>query len=225
MKSFTPKCLTLRQQLQELDRPIIIGVAGDSGSGKTTYSNGIRRLLGTDIVETICLDGYHKEDREQRKISGKLPLDPEANRLDLLQEHLKSLRENQAVDVPIYNHGTGKFDPPQHLSPTPIIIVEGLHALYPEILPWLDFSIFVDPDHAVKWEWKWQRDIKRRGHKAEALKQEMIQREAAYKRWLDFQRINATVVIKIFPSQIHQLARHQFNGTLPEKLYKVELIF
>ena len=132
--------LSLRERLQQLRSPIIIGVAGDSGSGKTTYSNGIRRLLGTDLVETICTDGYHKEDREQRKKSGRLPLDPEANYLDLLATHLRTLKQNKDIEVPIYNHATGKLDPPVPFSPTPIVVVEGLHALYPEFLKWLDFT-------------------------------------------------------------------------------------
>ncbi len=65
--SVRPTCVTMRYRLQQRRAPIIIGVAGDSGSGKTTYCNGIRRLLGLDLVSTICTDGYHKEDREQRK--------------------------------------------------------------------------------------------------------------------------------------------------------------
>ncbi len=216
--------LNLRERLEQLSSPIIIGVAGDSGSGKTTYSNGIRRLLGTDLVETICTDGYHKEDREQRKKSGRLPLDPAANHLDLLADHLHSIKQNKAIGVPIYNHETGKLDPPVSFSPSPIVVVEGLHALYPEFLEWLDFTIYVDPNHDVKWEWKWERDIKRRGHKAEALEEEMTRRAAAYKRWIDFQKTGATVTIKIFPSQIEQMARHRLKGKLSENSYKVELI-
>lgn len=215
---------SLRDRLEQLKSPIIIGVAGDSGSGKTTYSNGIRRLLGTDLVETICTDGYHQEDREQRKISGRLPLDPQANHLDLLADHLRAIKQNQDIDVPIYNHETGKLDPPVPFSPTPIVVVEGLHALYPEFLEWLDFTIYVDPNHDVKWQWKWERDIKRRGHKAEALEAEMTRREAAYKRWIDFQKTGATVTIKIFPSQIEQMARHRLKRKLSENSYKVELI-
>ena len=216
--------LNLRKRLEQLSSPIIIGVAGDSGSGKTTYSNGIRRLLGTDLVETICTDGYHKEDRDQRKKSGRLPLDPAANHLDLLADHLRLLKQNKDIGVPIYNHETGKLDPPVSFSPSPIVVVEGLHALYPEFLEWLDFTIYVDPNHDVKWEWKWERDIKRRGHKAEALEEEMTRREAAYKRWIDFQKTGATVTIKIFPSQIEQMARQRLKGKLSENSYKVELI-
>lgn len=218
------QCATLRSQLQNWHSPIVIGVAGDSGSGKTTYSNGIRRLIGTDLVSTIAMDGYHKEDRQQRRLSGRLPLDPDANHLDLLHQHLQALKRGESVDVPIYNHATGKFDPPVPLYPSPIIIVEGLHALYPELLDQLDFKIYVDPDHEVKWEWKFERDVKKRGHRAETLTEEMLQREAAYKRWLDFQKTNATIVIKIAKSRLQDFARHQFTGNLPLNCYKVELI-
>jgi phosphoribulokinase len=217
-------CYTLRSQLQQLGKPIIVGVAGDSGSGKTTYSNGIRSLIGADLVNTIELDGYHQEDREQRKISGRLPLDPDVNRLDLIQEHLTELKQGKSVEIPVYNHKTGKFDRPKQLLPSPIIIVEGLHALYPELLPFLDFSIYVDPDHDVKWQWKYERDVKKRGHQAEALQTEMLQREAAYKRWIDFQKTSANVVIKIFTSRMKDFSRHQFTADLPANCYKVELI-
>ena len=219
-----PACESLRHQLKKLQSPILIGVAGDSGSGKTTFSNGICRLIGNDLVQTICTDGYHKEDREQRQKSGRLPLAPEANHLNLLDEHLKALKQGHSIDLPIYNHSTGKFDTPKTFTPTPIVIVEGLHALYPELSDTLDFRIFVDPDHTVKWAWKWERDVKRRGHKAETLESEMLQRMTAYKRWIDFQKINANVVIKIFPSQIHSWARQKFQGSLPENCYRIELI-
>ena len=222
--SLRPTCVTMRYRLQQQRSPIIIGISGDSGSGKTTYCNGIRRLLGLDLVSTICTDGYHKEDREQRKKSGRLPLDPDENYLNLLKEHLAALKEGKPVDIPIYNHATGKFDPPRPFSPTPIIVLEGLHALYPKLRPWLDFRIFVEPNDAIKWQWKWERDMKRRGHKAETLEQEMLQRMAAYKRWIDFQKMNANVMIKIGPCQIQQLAHQGFKGQLPHNCYRVELI-
>ncbi len=217
-------CSLLAHTLKQARSPIIIAVAGDSGSGKSTFSDGIRRLLGDDVVTTICTDGYHKENRTERQQSGRLPLDPAANHLDVLAEHLASLKQGQPIQLPLYNHATGEFDPPQAFTPTPIIVVEGLHVLYPEFLPWIDFSIYVDPDLAVKWEWKWARDVKRRGHKAEALESEMLHRLAAYKRWIDFQKTNANVVIKIFPSQIEQWARHRFSGSLPQSCYRMELI-
>ena len=203
---------------------MLIGIAGDSGSGKTTYSNGIRRLLGTDIVQTITMDGYHKENRAQRAISGILPLDPSANHLDLLKEHLTLLKQGKTADIHIYNHITGDFDPPVTFTPSPIIILEGLHALYPEFLPLLDFKIYVDPSREVKWEWKYNRDTNDRGHETEKLTEEMHKREMAYKRWIDFQKTDANIVIKINKSTISEMALYEPLFPQNSCNYKVTLI-
>jgi phosphoribulokinase len=224
MQPIELKQFNLREQLLQRRSPIMIGVAGDSGSGKTTYSSGIRRLIGEDIVDTIAMDGYHKENRDQRKLSGRLPLDPEANYLGLLREQLIQLKQGNSINVPIYNHATGLFDPAVIFEPKPIVIIEGLHALYPEFQDLLDFSIYVDPSHEIKWQWKFERDVKRRGHRAETLVEEMMKREAAYKRWLDFQKTSADVVIKISNSRLKDFSRHEFLGNLPNSYYKVELI-
>jgi phosphoribulokinase len=215
---------TIREALKQLKFPIIVGVAGDSGSGKTTFSNGIRRLIGSDLVSTICTDGYHKEDRDQRQQSGRLPLDPEANYLDLLAQHLADLKQGKTIEVPLYNHATGKFDPPEVFPPTPIIVVEGLHVLYPQFLPFLDFTLYVDPDRNVKWNWKWERDVKKRGHKAEVLEAEMLQREAAFVRWIDAQKIDANVVVQVGHSQLEGLLPTRFSETQSAKGYRVNLI-
>lgn len=217
-------CTLLHEMLQKTKVPFIIGITGDSGSGKTTFSDGIRRLLGASVVKTIQMDGYHKENRSQRSVSGRLPLDPDANHLSKLEEHLKQLKDGKSAQIPIYNHGTGDFDPSYTLEPSPIIILEGLHALYPQFIPLLDFTIFVDPDREVKWQWKFERDVKKRGHRAEQLEEEMLRREAAYKRWIDFQKTNADLVIKIFNSRMKDFARYDFINPLPERYYKVELI-
>jgi phosphoribulokinase len=214
----------LSSDIKKLKAPIIVGIAGDSGSGKTTFSSGIRKLLGTQIVQTVEMDGYHKENREERAKSGRSPLEPEANRFDLIKEHLEKLKNNQAVDVPIYNHETGLFDTTRHLEPSPVIIYEGLHALYPDFRKYVDFSIYVDPSRSIKWDWKKQRDIEKRGHDESALIREMLYREALYKRWIDFQKTNATIVVKILPSRITEYARYEFAGILCTESYRYELI-
>lgn len=219
-----PTCASFRNLLKELKQPVIIGIAGDSGSGKTTYTNRIEKLIGSDLVKTIAMDGYHKEDRDERSISGILPLDPNANHLDLLAHHLNQLKEGKVAYIPIYNHNTGQFDAPVALEPTPIVIIEGLHALYPELLSFLDFRIYVDPEYAIKWDWKYERDVNQRGHSSEALEKEMLKRAAAYKHWLEFQEINADIVIKLYYSQIADLAHPQYTRKSPAGCLKVELI-
>jgi len=217
--------LTLRTLLKRPGPPILIGVAGDSGSGKTTYTNGLRRMLGPDIVDTIAMDGYHKDDRKQRQRSGRLPLDPDANRLDLLKQHLEALKRGETVEIPIYNHHSGTFEAPCPFTAPPILVVEGLHALYPEFLPLLDFTVYVDPARDIKWRWKIARDLAYRGHGMDYLTEEMLKREAGYRRWIEFQKTDASVVIKIQTSRMKTLARNEYRGHVPDNCYHMELIF
>lgn len=214
----------LRALLRSAERPIIVAVAGDSGSGKTTYTSGIERLLGSDIVSTLTLDGYHKENRAQRRRSGRSPLDPRANHLRLVRDHIEAIRSGQPVEVPIYDHRTGCFEEPRLFRPAPVVVIEGLHALYPEFLPLLDFRLFVDSDHEVKWAWKFERDVRRRGYDPEEARQEMRHRESAYRRWIDFQKTNADVNIKIHPSELASLAVEEYKGQVPDTCYHMEVI-
>lgn len=210
--------------MKNAGQPFFVGVAGDSGSGKTVFAAGIRTLLGEKLVKMMEMDGYHKETRTKRAVSGKLPLDPAANHLDRLVSDLSLLKKGQPIELPVYNHQTGEFDKPVAFSPSPVIVLEGLHALYPEILPFLDLTIYVDPCREIKWQWKFKRDKEIRGHEGVRLEQEMLVREAAYKRWIDFQKTDADIVIKIFPSILKQFARYQLVDELPEYTYKVEMM-
>lgn len=214
----------LRTLLRQADRPILMAVAGDSGSGKTTHTHGIRRLLGSDMVSYVSLDGYHKEDRATRKASGRTPLDPRANDLKLIKAHLQALRAGAAVEIPIYNHRTGSFDPPRVIHPTPVVIVEGLHALYPNFLPYYDFTLFVDTDREVKWRWKFDRDVHERGYDPEEVKREMQQREIAYRRWIDFQKTHADVIVKVHESELGSLAAQEYESRLPDNCYHMEVL-
>ncbi|MCS4504566.1 Uridine kinase [wastewater metagenome] len=214
----------LRALLAAARRPVVVGVAGDSGSGKSTYAHGIRRLLGNEMVATLTLDGYHKEDRAARRRSGRSPLDPRANHLPRVREHLAALREWQPVEIPTYDHVSGRFGETQLFRPTPVIVVEGLHALYPEFLPLLDFRLFVDPEREVKRRWKLERDVHRRGYTPEEARAEMDRREAHYQRWIDFQKANADVIVRINESELSALAVDELQGQIPEHCHHMEII-
>jgi len=175
-----------------------IGVAGDSGSGKTTFTQGIRDIFGSDLVSTITLDDYHRLDREGRRREGLTPLDPAANRLDLLEQHLVMLRRGVPVEKPVYNHTTGTFDPPVIFRPKKILILEGLHTLFtPALRKYLDFTLFVDPDRDVKYDWKLRRDMAKRGYSQEAVLHEIAEREPAYEKYILPQKEYADAVIGI----------------------------
>lgn len=179
-----------------------IGVAGDSGSGKTTFTNAIRQIFGPELVSTITLDDYHKYDREERKRLGITPLHPDANNITQLENDVVQLKAGHPVSKPVYNHETGRFDPPVPFRPQKILILEGLHTLYsPRLRELMDFSIFVDPEQEVKYAWKRRRDIERRGYTSDQVTEEIERREKDYAAFIAPQRCSADAVIRIVPSK------------------------
>lgn len=187
-----------RDLISHSDAVFAIGVAGDSGSGKTTFTRAIREIVGADLVATVTLDDYHRYDRKERKSLGITPLVPEANNLDLLADHVRALKAGNTVMKPVYNHSDGTFDPPVPFGPARVLILEGLHTLFtPELRSLLDFSLFVDPDPAVKTLWKVRRDMQRRGYRRSEVLAEIEERKPDYERYIAPQRAYADVVIQI----------------------------
>jgi len=187
-----------RDLISRSDAVFVIGVAGDSGSGKTTFTRAIREIFGADLVATITLDDYHRYDRKERKNLGITPLVPEANNLDLLADQIRTLKRGNTVMKPVYNHSNGTFDPPVLFRPARVLILEGLHTLFtPELRSLLDFSLFVDPDPAVKTLWKVRRDMQRRGYSRNEVLAEMEERKPDYERYIAPQRAYADAVIGI----------------------------
>jgi phosphoribulokinase len=175
-----------------------LGVAGDSGSGKTTFTEGIRSIFGTDLVSTITLDDYHALDRNGRRKQGLTALNPKANNIDQLEKDLPLLRCGLPVEKPVYNHTTGTFNAPVIFYPRKILILEGLHTLYtPALRKYLDFTLFVDPSKEVKSDWKIRRDVRTRGYSRDAVLRKIIEREPDYERYIAPQKEFADAVIGI----------------------------
>ena len=100
-----------------MPRPVMLGIVGDSGSGKTTITRGLVRVLGEDQVTHFCTDDYHRYDRRQRAERNITPLDPECNHLDILEQHLAHLRRKEPIMKPVYQHSDGTFGPPDYFEP------------------------------------------------------------------------------------------------------------
>ena len=176
----------------------IIGVAGDSGSGKTTFTATVRHLFGDQLVSTITLDDYHRFDREERRLLDITPLAPEANDLETLERDLRALKKGTPVRKKVYNHTTGTFEGPVEFSPSRILILEGLHTLFtPALRGLIDFSLYVDPAPDVKREWKVKRDTGKRGYSEQEVMEEIRKRQADYSRYIAPQRECADAIIHI----------------------------
>ncbi len=213
---------SLMDRILESGRVFVFGVAGDSGSGKTTLSSGIKRILGEEMVASFSMDDYHSLDRQQRKELGITPLNPAANYLDLLADHLEALRKGEGIDKPVYDHSSGRIKGTVPFGPAPVIIIEGLHPFYTERLRNLiDFKIFVDPSRQVKRLWKMRRDVGDRGYDREQVMKEILQREPDYKLYVDIQKIYAEIVVKIQDSRLNPPL---FMAEPRLELYSVRLI-
>jgi phosphoribulokinase len=185
------------------DRVVLIGVAGDSGCGKSTFLRRLTDLFGEEFMTVICLDDYHSLDRKGRKEAGVTALDPRANNFDLMAEQIKALKSGQRIHKPIYNHETGEIDPPEWIEPNKVVVIEGLHPLYDErVRNLLDFSVYLDISDEVKIQWKIQRDMEERGHTYDDVIASINARKPDFSAYIEPQRQYADVVIQVLPTQL-----------------------
>ncbi len=93
---------------KRVEHPIILGIVGDSASGKSTLSAGVAQILGEEHCTVICTDDYHRFNRATRVAAGLSALDPRANHMDVLEQHLRLLRTGEASLKPVYDHARGR---------------------------------------------------------------------------------------------------------------------
>lgn len=153
---------------------LIIGIAGGTGSGKTTVARSVIDRLGSDKVTFISQDNYYKNlshlsmaERELINYDHPLAFD-----IELLAQNLLLLREGQTVYAPVYDftvHARSSNETTQ-LQPNNIVILEGLHVLSEEsIRKVLDIKVFVDTDPDVRILRRVLRDIEERGRTIQSV--------------------------------------------------------
>ncbi|RKP49986.1 uridine kinase [Cohnella endophytica] len=153
---------------------LIIGIAGGTGSGKTTVARSVIDRLGSDKVTFISQDNYYKDhshlsaaDRRAINYDHPLVFDNE-----LLVTHLKLLKAGQTALAPVYDFTTDSRSPSEtvELRPYNIVIIEGLHVLSDENLrEMLDIKVFVDTDPDVRILRRVLRDIEERGRTIQSV--------------------------------------------------------
>ena len=183
-----------------IPRPVILGVVGDSASGKTTITRGLVRILGEESVAHICTDDYHRYDRAQRSKLGITPLHPDCNHLDIIAQHLRHLRHGEPILKPVYRHQDGTFGPAEYVTPERFTIVEGLLGYYlPEMREVYDVRIFLAPPEELRRRWKVERDCSRRGYTTDQVLAELDRREADSEQFIRPQRRYADMTISFLP--------------------------
>lgn len=181
-------------------RPVMLAIAGDSAAGKTTLTKGLAEALGADRCTSICVDDYHRYDREERKTKPFTPLHPDCNHIDIMEQHLQLLALGRPILKPVYDHSTGTFTRPQYVMPREFVIVEGLHPLSTKLSrACFDVTVFLDPPEEIRREWKLQRDSTKRGYTPEQVCAELERREPESEAYIRPQRRHADIVVRFAP--------------------------
>ena len=158
--------------------PTIIGVAGGSGSGKTTVSMRILERLGAPPIAYIQHDSYYFDNSHVPVADrGRLNYDhPDSLDTPLLIQHLRALRAGQAVEIPLYDFTTHSRRPEtMRMDPAPLILVEGiLIFVEKELRELMDMRIFVDTDSDLRFIRRMQRDVHERGRSQESVVEQYL---------------------------------------------------
>jgi phosphoribulokinase len=208
------------------EKVVVIGVAADSGCGKSTFMRRLTKVFGgknpgplgggfgtpggwetntlvSDRTTVICLDDYHLNDRQGRKVSGLTALNVKEQKFELMAEQIAALKAGKSIAKPIYNHVNGTIDKAETVEPTPIVIIEGLHPLVDErVRKLLDFTIYLDISDEIKFAWKIQRDMAERGWTLEQVQADIEKRKPDFAAFVAPQMQYSDVVISVLPSTI-----------------------
>lgn len=160
-------------------KPVVIGVAGGSGSGKTTVVNEITRRLGPDEVAFIQHDSYYY-DRSHVPPDERVNINydhPDALETPLLIQHLSTLKDGREVEVPVYdftNHA--RTASTERVQPRSVVIVEGILILSDrDLRELMDIRVFVDTDADLRILRRIERDLTERGRSLSSVVQQYLQ--------------------------------------------------
>jgi len=208
--------------VKRTEHPIILGIVGDSASGKTTLSAGVAQILGADHCTVFCTDDYHRYERSYRAKHGLSALDPRANYIDIIEQHLRLLREGEPVLKPIYDHRNGTLGMAEYVKPKQFVIAEGLLGYTTRAMrDCYDVKIYLDPEEELRVKWKIHRDTTKRGYTLEEVQATLDKRKDVSVKHIHPQRTFADIVIRFQRpagangSDTQLDARHILRPTLP----------
>ena len=158
--------------------PIVIGVAGGSGSGKTTVVRRIVENLGDEHVTVLEHDRYYR-DRPDLRLEERAALNydhPDSLETDLMVAHVRALRDGQAVDIPVYDFARyARRQATETIHPRQAVIVEGI-LIYADapLRGLIDVKVFVDTDDDIRFIRRLKRDVAERGRTMETVSEQYL---------------------------------------------------
>lgn len=205
---------------QRRNIPFAIGIAGDSGVGKSSMLGKIEQLFGSDKdVLFIEGDGDHRWRRGDKNWENYTALDPRANYLYRQAKDIHILKAGNHVDRTEYDHDLGIFTELKRVKPKKYIVLCGLHALYlPQLRQELDLKIFIDTDSELRKFWKIQRDTSERGYSKDQIVAQIEKRLPDAEKYIYPQKEFADMVIIYFDKNLKNCFQENHTVTLSVKL-------
>lgn len=158
--------------------PLVIGLAGGTGSGKTTVANVILQRVGAGRIAYLPHDAYYRNDSDLPAApDGQINWDhPDALETELLIAHLQTLRAGQPIALPVYDFTTNcRTARTVRVEPQPIILVEGILIFAEPLLrPLFDVKLYVDTDADLRFIRRLERDMAERGRSAASIIQQYL---------------------------------------------------
>lgn len=203
-------------------RPLIVGIAGGTGSGKTTIARKVAATLPAEQVALIEYDVYYR-DRSDLPLEQRALLNfdhPEALETELLVEHLKRLSAGEAVEVPEYDFTTHRrLTETRRIEPKSVIIVEGILVFVDQRLrDLMQIKLFVDTDTDVRVFRRIRRDMEQRGRSFQSIRDQYyrtvrpmhLEFVEPSKRWADLiipEGGNSLVALELVSARLRNYVR------------------
>lgn len=159
-------------------QPLVIGIAGGTGSGKTTVANAILKRVGNQHLAFLPHDAYYRA-LEELPLAERARINydhPDSLESDLLVQHIIQLKKGLPIELPVYDFTThSRTDRTVHVDSRRVILVEGILIFYEKAIRELcDVRIFVDTDADIRFIRRLQRDIVERGRTTDSVIQQYL---------------------------------------------------
>lgn len=178
-------------------KSFVIGICGDSSTGKSTLQDNLLRFFRKDHILLIEGDGDHRWERDSSNWNEYTHLDPKANYLYRQAMDILKLKNGQTVQRVNYDHSTGKFTRSKMLFPKRFISISGLHTFYlPQLRDILDLKIFMEADEELRCLWKINRDSNDRSRTKDSVLEQIESRRDDTIKYIVPQRMYADIIIQ-----------------------------
>ena len=188
------------EQIKFLSKPLLLGVGGDSGAGKSTFTTLVDQLFGKNFTTVVRGDDMHKWERGNENWNKVTHLNPKANDIHKDLGDIRQLKDGYSVLRKKYDHSNGEFTLPFQIKSNRLVMFEGLHPFYLKSQADLyDLKVFIKPDERIRIHRKLKRDVGERGKTKEGVLQQLKDREEDSEKYIKGQQQFADIVFSFVP--------------------------